>query len=339
MTLAAALDGLPMTDKLTPPAPPDKQQAPPPSPAPRTPKGSAGADPDAGARGGTQPLNPAESGNQKPAAPVDPATQARLKKLLSDRRQARQEAEVAKKEEAPPPAGTKEPPPPRTPDTGLAEPVETRLKGPAWPAAAKALAAEPGPSTPKGSAGEPAKAPTGTERLNPGPPDPGIRAGAGLLDRLGPGFKTPKPGQAATGPLRPVPKDRLAQETWQVTFAALAGSEVKAIGVEVRGLIVVGRLDADSDAKPDLDLTPYSAGAHGVSRQHLILFLTDEGPCIMDLNSINGTWINGLYLEPGRKYRLRSGDRVELGSLKMLVKVLAPAESPGQADPRTGAAH
>ena len=64
-------------------------------------------------------------------------------------------------------------------------------------------------------------------------------------------------------------------------------------------------------------------------RMHVIITPSSEGPCITDMNSTNGTWINGLYLEPGRQYRLRSNDRVELGTLKLLVKVIGPEEKHG----------
>jgi pSer/pThr/pTyr-binding forkhead associated (FHA) protein len=114
----------------------------------------------------------------------------------------------------------------------------------------------------------------------------------------------------------------------------MAGTQSKELGVEVKGLIVVGRHDPNGDIKADLDLSPYNAGTFGVSRQHVILIPTDEGPCIIDLNSTNGTWINGLYLEPGRRYRLRTNDKVELGSLKLLVRVMAPAEQQSPKDPK-----
>jgi len=129
-----------------------------------------------------------------------------------------------------------------------------------------------------------------------------------------------------TSATRNVPKGRVAQEVWKVIFQAMTGSQVKELQIEVKGLSVVGRSDPDSKAKADLDLTSLNAGAYGVSRQHVIIVPTDEGPCIIDMNSTNGTWINGLYLEPGRRYRLRTNDRVELGSLKLLVRVMSPAE-------------
>ena len=60
----------------------------------------------------------------------------------------------------------------------------------------------------------------------------------------------------------------------------------------------------------------------GVSRQHALLLPADEGLYLIDLDSTNGTWINGLYLQPGQKYPLRTGDVVEFGLLKMLVRVV-----------------
>lgn len=170
-----------------------------------------------------------------------------------------------------------------------------------------------------------------TTRLNRQPPDSATGkvpeeakpAGSGATPR------SKAEAQAAirtTSATRNVPRGRVAQEVWKVIFQAVSGTPAIDLGVEVKGLSVVGRADPDGDSKADLDLTPFNAGAYGVSRQHVILFPTDEGPCVIDLNSTNGTWINGLYLEPGRKYRLRSGDRIELGSLKMMVRVMTPAE-------------
>ena len=98
-------------------------------------------------------------------------------------------------------------------------------------------------------------------------------------------------------------------------------SEPQVIGAEIEDVIVIGRSDPGYGAMPDLDLTAHNGQQHGVSRRHAILLPTDEGLCLVDLDSMNGTWINGMYLQPGQKYRIRSGDRVEFGTLKMLVRV------------------
>ncbi|MEO8397241.1 MAG: FHA domain-containing protein, partial [Chloroflexota bacterium] len=41
-------------------------------------------------------------------------------------------------------------------------------------------------------------------------------------------------------------------------------------------------------------------------------------------NSTNGTRINGYRLDSGRAYRLRNGDELELGRLRLIVQVVRP---------------
>lgn len=109
---------------------------------------------------------------------------------------------------------------------------------------------------------------------------------------------------------------------WQILFQAVNGPEPEYVGLDILGLAVIGRADSESGTYPDLDLTPYEAQANGVSRRHAVLVPTDEGLCLSDLDSANGTWIGGKYLEPGKKYRLRSGDMIEFGSLKLSVRAI-----------------
>jgi pSer/pThr/pTyr-binding forkhead associated (FHA) protein len=93
--------------------------------------------------------------------------------------------------------------------------------------------------------------------------------------------------------------------------------------VRVDRVTVIGRLDSeDPAAEADLDLGPYGGAELGVSRQHAILMPNIEGLWLVDLDSTNGTWINGLYLQPGMKYRLRNGDVIDFGSLRVLVRVI-----------------
>ena len=74
------------------------------------------------------------------------------------------------------------------------------------------------------------------------------------------------------------------------------------------------------DENPDLDLAPHRAAELVVSRLHAVLIPTPEGLFIADLESTNGTWVNGEYLNPDQRHRLMPGDRVELGLLVMAVK-------------------
>lgn len=67
------------------------------------------------------------------------------------------------------------------------------------------------------------------------------------------------------------------------------------------------------------DLTPFNGVQHGVSRHHCLLQRRDSHLLIADLDSLNGTFVNGYRLVPRREYILRHGDRLVLGSLHIQV--------------------
>lgn len=136
---------------------------------------------------------------------------------------------------------------------------------------------------------------------------------------------------ATTEQLRMVPKLATDIQPWRVIFQVMS-HDAKVVGVDVQDVAVVGRSDPQGNIEPDLDLSEYDAQSLGVSRRHAILLPSDEGLCLLDLDSTNGTWINGVYLQPGQKYRLRSGDRVEFGRLRLVVRVVGAMLQGGSAD-------
>ena len=81
---------------------------------------------------------------------------------------------------------------------------------------------------------------------------------------------------------------------------------------------MVGRDDDDNPI--GLDMTPYGAFDCGVSRQHAMFILRRDGVYVQDLGSTNGTRINGFSLAPKRIYRLRNGDEVEFGRLRIILR-------------------
>jgi hypothetical protein len=128
--------------------------------------------------------------------------------------------------------------------------------------------------------------------------------------------------QTGGGKPRPAEgEEGVSQQPWQIIFQPTK-AKGKAIALEVQNITIVGRADPDSATQPDLDLTPQGGDKLGVSRQHAILMSNVDGLWLIDLDSTNGTWVNGLYLQPGLKYRLRNGDRIEFGSLELAVRVL-----------------
>jgi hypothetical protein len=102
----------------------------------------------------------------------------------------------------------------------------------------------------------------------------------------------------------------------------IGGQNQTTVGIEVKERIVIGRADPVSNFYPDLDVTPYGGQEGGVSRRHAIIIQDDSSKAlyIEDLNSTNGTRINGFSLEPKRRYRLRDGDEVEIGRVKIVLR-------------------
>jgi len=98
--------------------------------------------------------------------------------------------------------------------------------------------------------------------------------------------------------------------------------------------VTLGRADPLVDIIPDLDLNRYNGLAMGVSRRHASLVMQDNTVQITDLNSTNGTFLNGKRLIPQRPSILRDGDEIRLGDLRMLamfVEVTDPLDRPQEA--------
>lgn len=107
---------------------------------------------------------------------------------------------------------------------------------------------------------------------------------------------------------------------WVIQFRVVGTPSM--ITAQVQSQMLLGRQDPTSGINPDVDLNPYGAQQKGVSRQHAALGTQDNRVHIRDLNSANGTFINGKYLTPGKQYRLKDGDRLHLGSLELQVHLV-----------------
>jgi pSer/pThr/pTyr-binding forkhead associated (FHA) protein len=119
-----------------------------------------------------------------------------------------------------------------------------------------------------------------------------------------------------------------SQLPWVVELKAAAMPQ--AIRAQFEKKLVIGRYDRATNIKPDVDLTPYSAELHGISRQHAALVAKAVQLMVVDLNSGNGTFLNGTRLPPHQETPLNSDDRLLLGTLELEVKVLlAPSYAAG----------
>jgi hypothetical protein len=84
--------------------------------------------------------------------------------------------------------------------------------------------------------------------------------------------------------------------------------------------VVLGR-SASTMSELCLDLTSCGARSLGVSRRHAIISFSGDGCIIEDLDSSNGTWLNGSQLVAYRPYPLRHGDVIRLGQLLLQVSL------------------
>ncbi len=92
--------------------------------------------------------------------------------------------------------------------------------------------------------------------------------------------------------------------------------EMEMPGVE--GLII-GRSDSQSQYPPDLDLVSFKAREQGVSRRHAAFVRFADDIHIVDLGSVNGTFVNSRRLPPDMPYPITPGDRITIGELDLFI--------------------
>jgi pSer/pThr/pTyr-binding forkhead associated (FHA) protein len=77
----------------------------------------------------------------------------------------------------------------------------------------------------------------------------------------------------------------------------------------------IGRSDPRRDFRPDLDLSQDGGAEAGVSRHHAAIVQTAQGLALMDLDSVNGTWVNSYRIPPRLPFAVDNGDELKLGEL------------------------
>ncbi len=93
----------------------------------------------------------------------------------------------------------------------------------------------------------------------------------------------------------------------------------EALVFQLQDELLIGRADPQMGLQPDLDLMPYGAVEQGVSRRHAKIQRVDDTLMLVDLESTNGTYLNGQRLLPNQPRMLRDGDEVRLGRLVLHV--------------------
>jgi len=91
------------------------------------------------------------------------------------------------------------------------------------------------------------------------------------------------------------------------------------IGVTIESQAILGRrlLTPVGRAQTFIDLEPFGAFDKGVSRAHARITLQNDSFLLEDLESSNGTFLNGKSLRPHQPTLIGNGDEVRLGELRM----------------------
>lgn len=110
------------------------------------------------------------------------------------------------------------------------------------------------------------------------------------------------------------------QPPWRVSLEILQ-LHVSII-FDIRSAMMLGRNPKAVASGETIDLTPFHAHRNGVSRNHAVLILEQGNVLLRDMESTNGTGINGKKLVPLTNYVLHSGDIMQLGKLQMRVQFL-----------------
>jgi len=82
---------------------------------------------------------------------------------------------------------------------------------------------------------------------------------------------------------------------------------------------VIGRNSEGQTNVPDIDLTPYDAYTAGVSRTHVYIKIDQSEITVRDLGSANGTRLNGHRIAAHTENKIKHGDILTLGTLKVQV--------------------
>lgn len=88
--------------------------------------------------------------------------------------------------------------------------------------------------------------------------------------------------------------------------------------IDPKGEFVLGRKTGKT-SEILLDLAPFRGYALGVSRRHAVVRQAGDGYEVLDLGSVNGSWLNEDRLTPHTPQPLPSGSHLRLGRMRLFV--------------------
>jgi hypothetical protein len=82
-------------------------------------------------------------------------------------------------------------------------------------------------------------------------------------------------------------------------------------------MLVIGR--RNTSLPVDVDLSNAGAHEYGVSRNHARIEPVSNGLLVRDLQTINGSFLNGAPMHPMQAYELQHGDELKLGRIHLKI--------------------
>ena len=148
------------------------------------------------------------------------------------------------------------------------------------------------------------------------PPDARFCESCGAVLTAPASVPTPAPEQVEAPPVAPPP-----------IVAPVAALVIAETGTEFpldfsKGEVLIGRADPVGKVFPEDDFTPHGGYEAGVSRKHCRIIKQGDQFFVEDLQSTNGTKLNGRFIPPNQPQTLKDGDILELGAFKVTFKVL-----------------
>ena len=101
----------------------------------------------------------------------------------------------------------------------------------------------------------------------------------------------------------------------------VVGHTSEFVEVFVTRPIIIGR--SDDDSAVDVDLTHKGGYRLGISRKHMQLAPAGENIVATDLNSRNGSKINGQAMRPMQSYTIHTGDTLQLSGLDLHIRSIS----------------
>src|SRR5579859_3312881 len=77
--------------------------------------------------------------------------------------------------------------------------------------------------------------------------------------------------------------------------------------------LLIGRIDPSETVFAGFDLTPFEGMEKGVSRRHAAIRREGDKLMVVDFNSGNGTFVDGVRLQPDKPARLTDGAKLQFG--------------------------